>query len=270
MSRDANPPIGLPPAAKPGLAVFLPREHGSWALVLEPMVLALLAAPSLRGLALAIAATALFLTRRPWQCLAQGKDVERARVARWLVSAGLLVATVAAIWALAGQLRAVAIPLACGAVSALVFAGLEARRQARSLTAECAGALAFCALASAVVLVDPDRAGDAWLAGVVGSFAAARALTSLLSIRTFLRRRKGREASGSPAVAVALLAVAASAWFMLTRGGSAVLLAWTIAFAARAAWLVGTWAPSWSARRIGFMEFGLGLAAVLTTGLSLS
>ncbi len=270
MSRRAIPQIGLPETAKPELAVFLPREHGSWALVLEPMVLALLAAPSLRGSALALAAMALFLMRRPWHCWRSGQDAERARVARRLVGAAALVALIAATWALAGQLRATAVPLAIAAVAASVFAWLEARRQTRSLIAECAGALAFCALASAAVLADPDRAGDVWLAGAVGGFAAARALTTLLPIRAYLRRRKGREASGLPAMLIALLAMLVAAWFAVARGGNWLPWVWTGVFAARSAWLVGPWAPAWPARRIGFLELGLGLAAVVSTGLALS
>lgn len=45
--------------------VFLPKEHGSWSLALEPLALGLLVAPSLAGGALAGAVLAGFFARRP-------------------------------------------------------------------------------------------------------------------------------------------------------------------------------------------------------------
>ncbi|HQY06456.1 MAG TPA: YwiC-like family protein, partial [Lacunisphaera sp.] len=51
-------------APVPG-AVFLPKEHGSWSLALEPLALGLLLAPSAAGGALLAAALAGFFARRP-------------------------------------------------------------------------------------------------------------------------------------------------------------------------------------------------------------
>ncbi|MES1167658.1 MAG: YwiC-like family protein, partial [Oleiharenicola lentus] len=56
-----RPPLISPPAT----AIFLPREHGSWFLVLEPLALGLLVAPSSAGGALAVATLAAFFMRRP-------------------------------------------------------------------------------------------------------------------------------------------------------------------------------------------------------------
>ena len=51
-------------------AVFLPREHGSWSLALEPLALGLLVVPSAAGAALAAAALAGFFARRPLKAAA--------------------------------------------------------------------------------------------------------------------------------------------------------------------------------------------------------
>ena len=45
--------------------VALPAEHGGWALILEPIALGLLVAPSFRGLCIALAAFCCFLARQP-------------------------------------------------------------------------------------------------------------------------------------------------------------------------------------------------------------
>jgi len=46
-------------------AVALPAEHGGWALIVEPIALGLLVAPSLTGLFIGAGALASFLVRHP-------------------------------------------------------------------------------------------------------------------------------------------------------------------------------------------------------------
>ena len=45
--------------------IALPSEHGGWGLLLEPILLGLLSAPSIGGLWLALSALLLFLARHP-------------------------------------------------------------------------------------------------------------------------------------------------------------------------------------------------------------
>lgn len=62
------PAPSLPPrpaASPPASTVFLPKEHGSWSLALEPLALGLLVAPTIAGAALTTAALAGFFARRP-------------------------------------------------------------------------------------------------------------------------------------------------------------------------------------------------------------
>jgi hypothetical protein len=49
----------------PWRAVVIPSEHGGWGLTLEPVVLGLLVAPSIAGLAIGVAAFLAFLVRTP-------------------------------------------------------------------------------------------------------------------------------------------------------------------------------------------------------------
>ncbi len=46
-------------------SVALPVEHGGWGLLLEPIALGLLVAPSLAGFCLSVAAAGAFLARHP-------------------------------------------------------------------------------------------------------------------------------------------------------------------------------------------------------------
>ena len=264
ISVEATQPLRM----QPRLAALLPREHGSWALALEPLALALIVAPSLRGAALALAAVVLFLMRRPWQVMMAAGDRVRARLAgRVLVFLGVVAAGLGA-FAIAPGAGDLMVPLALAATSAAVFAWFDRQREARAAIAECAGAATFAVLAATIVLISAVRA-DATLAVAIGGFALARGWTSILPVRVYVRRRKGQAASGVLALAVAGLGCA-GAVFAADVLDTWVPAAWMAVFTLRTAWLVGPWAPTWPARRIGWMEMALGLAAVVGTGLSLS
>ena len=253
--------------ARPSLAALMPREHGSWALALEPMVLALLAAPSWHGVSLAVAALALFLMRRPSQVVRTGRDPLLVRQA-WIVlgvlgSSALMLASVA----VAAHATRVAVPLAIAALTGITFAWLDSRRKARGVVAELAGACCFAALASAAVVCSGESPFGA-RSLVVGGFSLARATTSILALRVFLRRRKGDEVSAvgalTSAVAFSLVAVAS-----VRALESWILVAWCLAFLLRTTWLLGPRPPGWPARRLGMMELALGLAAMISTGIAL-
>src|SRR3954465_13030737 len=62
----------------------IPNEHGGWGFLFEPIVLAGLAAPSLGGALVAIAAVAAFLARHPLK-LAAGDVVRGRRYPRTIV-----------------------------------------------------------------------------------------------------------------------------------------------------------------------------------------
>lgn len=243
---------------------WLPREHGSWALVLEPLVLAWIVAPSLRGAALGIACLAAFLARRPCLLWLEGRGAGFGQI-------GLILGVVVLLaggWAVAGGSMAVAPALVVVASGAGILGWFELRRESRALAAELAAAVTCAAWATAIVHVAADRSSLV-LAYAVGGFALARSLTSILPIRTLLRRRKGRTISGLPAMFAAGGAVVVAAMTVDTVG-TWMLLVWSLVFAARTFWLIGPWAPRWTARRLGILEACLGLVAVVSTGVSLS
>src|SRR5258708_7378263 len=69
-SLAASPPRVSPvPTTVFRSSVFLPKEHGSWSLALEPILLGLLVAPSGSGVSLAVAAIAGFFARRPFKAI---------------------------------------------------------------------------------------------------------------------------------------------------------------------------------------------------------
>jgi hypothetical protein len=248
------------PAPAPVTTIFLPREHGSWFLVLEPLALGLLLAPSWAGGALAAATLAGFFARRPLKPAFSPVHSLRRRVARetllmWsaLAVAGLFEAVVlggaTALW-----------PLAPAALLGGWFLSLELQGENRAAEAELAGsaACAFVPAASATL-----AGASLTTALVLAILALARSVPAVLVVRASLRgRREGGAAWILPGLASLLAAgvLAALAGRHLIPPvavglGGLLLL--------RAAWLLSPLRPAWPARRIGQAEGVLGVLYIV-------
>ncbi len=245
--------------------IVLPPEHGSWAFLLEPLVLALGVAPSGTGALLALAAVAVFLLRNPVRVMLRmrarrGAGRRRAVAARAAAVLALIAAAaLGAAWPRVGAEEAVVLALA--SVLGTVFVALDVRGEARSAVAEAAVPLALAAFAGAIVLAGADDGPSARaLAVTVGAVSLAKAWLTIVHVRTRIAITRAR---GGP---IAL------------RWGRAVsvlahALALAAAAAARRAGLVGTpvvlgalvllvrteiglspRALAWSIRRVGVVE----------------
>ena len=240
--------------------VFLPREHGSWFLVLEPLALGLLIAPSWAGGALATAVLAGFFARRPFKPAFSAipsvrRQIARETVVMWsaLAVAGLFETVVlggaTALW-----------PLVPAAFLGGWFLSLELQGENRAAEAEVAGSAACAFVPAACATLAGDSSTTAL---VLAGLALARSVPAVLVVRASLRgRREGGTAWGLPGL-VSLLAgaaLAALAWghFVPPVAGALGGLLFL-----RAAWLLSPLRPAWPARRIGQAEAVLGVLYVL-------
>jgi hypothetical protein len=242
------------------LRVILPKEHGSWSLVLEPLVLGLGIAPSAAGGALALAVVAGFFLRRPLKLWLSGGADPRRPVARRCV---ILLAAVA----LAGLAGAAALtapvrlwPLLLGVPPGAAFVWFDSRGAAREAAAEFAGSTAFAIVPLGLATLAGWPLASALALAVV---MAGRSLPTVLTIRTYLRRGKGAAVSSAPAFAAALAAVAAVAFLARAR-----LAPWTAAAAmavllGRAWFLLGPLRPRIPATKLGVAESALGAILVV-------
>ncbi len=208
-----------PEQVRPRLrSIALPVEHGGWGFTLEPVLLGLLVAPTLTGVALGAFALSAFLTRHPlklWLAdrLAR-RQYPRTKYARRfaLLYAGAAVAALAVAAQFARQ--EFWSPLIAALPLVLIQLSLELRDQARNLAAELAGALAMGALAPAIALAggaDRQTAYGLWL--VLG----ARSIAAIFYARVQVRRAR---AKGEPvrlgpawlAMALSTAILFAAAW----------------------------------------------------------
>jgi hypothetical protein len=258
-TMNASAPTCLPRATvAPVPSVFLPKEHGSWSLALEPLALGLLIAPSWAGGALAGAVLAGFFARRPLKTACDAMSSPRRIAARgtlvlWvaLAAVGLgeagLLAGWTALW-----------PLLPAAVLGAVFVWFEAQGESRAAAAEVAGCAAFALVPAAVATLAGRPVATALMLAVV---ALARSVPTVLVVRTCLRLAKGSEAERFLPLLASAVAFGALGVIGAEGPGLAVVLGAILL--GRALWLLGPWRPAWPARRIGQMEAALGLLYVV-------
>ena len=253
-------------------AVLLPAEHGAWSLVLEPVVLGLLIAPSWPGATLGLATLAAFLARQPLRILAsdllrQRSAPRTAVAAAWGLGLACLALGLLVVAWRAGA-RASFPPLALAAALVLVQFGYDVRNRGKQLVPEVAGASAPGALASALLLA---RGWSTHVALTLWVLLALRALSSVLYVRTRLRRDRGQHPDARPVWGSHLVGL-----FVVALASAAGLAPWLAAAAfallvARAAVsLLGRPRPL-SPRVLGFRELGVGIVfmALLAAGYRL-
>jgi len=265
--RGMSIAISDSPAVQPGRAVsspvttvFLPREHGSWFLVLEPLALGLLIVPSWAGGALAAATLSGFFARRTFKpafspvCSAR-RQVARQTLAMWSIFAvvgifeAVVLGGVQALW-----------PLVPAAMLGGWFLSLELQGENRAAEAEVAGSAACAFVPAACATL---AGASITTALVLAVLALARSVPTVLVVRASLRgRREGGTAWGLPWL-VSLLAcgaLAALTWLHLVPPVALVLGALLLL---RAAWLLSPLCPAWPARRIGQIEGVWGILYVV-------
>lgn len=235
----------------------LPNEHGAWAMLFEPIALALVVVPSAAGALLAVAALFAFLTRHPMKLAAQ--DLMRGRRAA-RTHACELIAVGYAIPAIGALVAALAIggagpllPLAAGLGFAAFQFRMDVDHRGRTLAAELCGASGTAVVAAAIAV-----AGQApWpLAIALAILAGGRALPTTLFVRS-LRRREGLAMT---IVAHAAAIVAALVMWRLQLVPIGAPMAMALLFI-RAALGLRSDAPP-PAKIIGIREVGWGAAVV--------
>jgi hypothetical protein len=248
-------------------SVALPPEHGGWGLLFEPIIIGLIAAPSVAGASIALAAIAVFLARQPLKIVltdrAAGRRVPRTRQATWFAAAYLTVAIIAAFTTLILTGGQPFVPVATAAPLALVQLVYDAQNRSRGLLPELCGAAALAVTAAAIALADTWNLAPALALWAV---AAARTMPAMVSVRTRVLRLHGERASGTAPLATHTIAVA-TVFVLQTAAlvprGVVTLLA---ILAARAGFTLRASAPRVRAQRIGIEELVIGLLASVLLG----
>ena len=244
------------PAAINFRPLALPVEHGGWGILLEPLALAMLVAPSRAGALVGAAAFFGFLARHPLKLALQ--DLVRGHAfarTRWCwVFAGWYsaLATYSIAFAISQSSTRILIPFAMVAPLAIVTMIQDARRKGRSIVPEVCGAIAMSSTAAS--------AGIA--AGL--SYSAAFTLMALIAARSiptifFVHALLGR---ANKMVAMTLHVLALAYGFFVGTPGA--IAAYSVLFV-RAAW--GVTHEAARAKVIGWREIAWGITTVALLGV---
>ena len=175
-------------------AVALPSEHGGWGLTLEPVLLGLLVARSVAGVALGVGALFAFLVRTPLKlALVDGRRhrwLDRTKLAVQIGAGELFVIVAMAIVAMWFAGWSWLIPVLVAAPLVGVELWFDVRSRGRRLVPELCGAVGIGSVAAAIVVASGARAA---LAAAVWLVLAGRAIASIPFVRVQITRlRHGR------------------------------------------------------------------------------
>jgi hypothetical protein len=250
--------------------VALPAEHGGWALILEPIVLGLLLAPSFRGVLLGFAALSCFLARHPLK-LALGDRLKRRQLQRtalatrfaftYAIAAILLLAI-----AIADGSKGPFVPFLFAAPLVLVQLTYDVFGHSRKLLPEVAGAVGVGSIATAITLAAGWPKPEAF---ALWAIVASRHLPTILYLRTRLSARRQTQGRLGIAFVMIMQLVALAAVILMVWQNVVPVLA-VVAFVVltiRAVTGLLTLDTTVSPKKLGIAEFALGAFTVVAVTL---
>ena len=248
-------------------AVALPAEHGSWGLVIEPILLGMLVAPTWGGFFLGLAGFLAFLAHQPVKIILldrkRGRSYARTQLASRFAFFYLGLAIVFlsfAVWS--GGIRPL-LPLALTVPLMIIFSIYD-QRPGRHWQAELSAPVAFAAIAASI----PLAAGWSWQTAVaLWIVMAARSAPAILYVRSRLRLVKGKAAQRKRAWLahlIALLLVAVLVWWALLPTTAVVGM---LILLLRALVGLSHYRRNVSTKALGFMEMGFGFLTVFLVAL---
>jgi YwiC-like protein len=246
-------------------AVALPAEHGGWALIIEPIVLGLLVAPSLGGSFISLAAFVCFLARHPVKIAISDRRkklvLRRTSLADRFAFLYITLALIFFAIAIATVAGESLLPLLIAAPLLLVQFFYDALGQSRKLIPEIAGAFAVGSISAAIALAGGWSKPAAYALWII---IACRHVPTILYLRVLLgRRREPQRAIVTGAVIfVQLLAVAAVLLLSYLKIAPALaVVVFAILFLRAVVGLLRPTAPV--PKKLGISEIVFGAFAVL-------
>lgn len=246
-------------------AVALPGEHGGWALIIEPIVLGLLVAPSIAGLFIGAGALAAFLARHPLK-LAVG-DRRKNRILKRTLLADrfvLLYLTLAIIFltiAVASLPRGFLLPFIIAGPLLFVQFLYDSKGQSRKVIPEVVGALGAGSISTAIALAGGWSRPTAFALWII---VACRHVPTILYLRVLLsrRRQKRRPAvAGSTIIIQFLPLIAVYVLLFLEIAPAIAIIVFAILFARAVVGLFNQVEPI--PKKLGISEIAFGTFVVL-------
>ena len=241
--------------------IALPAEHGGWGLLFEPIALGLLVAPSIAGFYLALSAIGLFLARQPLTLVVMNRrrPSPRNALAQRFAAIYIVIGAASLVAAMAFTQHRFFMPLLIAAPLAAVQVAHDWTGRRRVLLPELAAAFAISSLAPAIAFAGGYPSGKAFALWFV---MIARAVPSILYVRSCLARVHRRPASISPILISHVLALLILGVLAVAKLTPLLAVAAGVLLLARA--MIGiTKCENVTPKQLGFSEIFFGALTVL-------
>lgn len=242
----------------PLTAVLVPSEHGSWAFVLEPVLLGTLVSGHWSGLIVVLAALLGFLAYRPLKLglrdVLARKSYPRTRIglgfgSLFLISSGILlilgpIQVVPQYWMAVGVFG----------LMGLAFAFFDARLSTGALGRELLGAVLTIPLAAAAFWISWNWT-DNYPALSLSIVCLAKAIPTVLYVRARLRTREERGYMGTWAIGAGFLGMLAVGILEIAASGTSLFAIVYAVLAVRIIWGLSSHAKELAPKHVGMQEF---------------
>jgi len=245
--------------------IALPVEHGGWSLLLEPILLGLLLAPSIAGLCLSLGALSAFLLRHPLKLAL--RDLRHRRLTtrtRFIHCFAFVYATSAILFFTVmvklGGSKSVT-PLLIATPMVFLQLSFDFSGRSRALIAELAGSIAAGSLATSLAV----NAGWSLKNGsILWILVIARSVPTILYLRTRVYMLHGKSVSATPAIFAHVIATIVV--LSMIRMGVAPVLALIAMLILLVRALIGlsNLDRNPTAKKLGMREMMFGAITVLT------
>ena len=248
--------------------VAIPAEHGGWSFLLEPILLALIVAPSAAGVFYGVGMFFAFMTRHPLKLALsdrrRGKRLARTPLAeRFALFYGGVSAAAFALAVLNSGLTPL-LPLLLGVPLFVLQAYLDATNRSRSIIVEFLGPVALALIAVSIGLAGgwtPVMAFGLWFLIVL------RAVPSIAYVRARLRLERGADIPRALVTAIHLIALALGVWLVSAGLAPALSLIALTLYAARAAYGLSDFRKPAAPKIIGIQEVVFGVIFVALSAI---
>ena len=253
--------------------VALPVEHGGWALILEPIVLGLLLAPSFRGVLFGLAAFSCFLTRHPLKLAIgdriKGHPLQRTSLATRFAFIYAITALLLLTFASVDAPKDVFIPFLLAAPLVLAQLSFDVFGHSRKLLPEAAGAIGVGSIITAITLADGWPKAEAF---ALWAIVASRHVPTILYLRKRLSARRQTQGRSGIAVVMIMQFVSLVVVILLVQEKliPALAIVAFVVLTVRAVMGLLSLDTTVSPKKLGIAEFALGAFTVMTVTLGYS
>ena len=245
-------------------AVALPAEHGGWALIIEPVALGLLVAPSITGVFIGLGALACFLARHPLKVAIgdrrKNRALKRTSLADRFVLLYVTLATLFFTIAVTRGPREFLLPLIIAGPLVFIQFLYDARGDSRKLIPEVAGALAVGSISTAIALAGGWSRPIAFALWII---VACRHVPTILYLRDLLSRRRQKQRSTVNVLVIAVQLLPLIAVYLLLFFKIAPVLAilvFAVLFVRAAIGLLNQTVPA--PKKLGISEIAFGALVI--------